>query len=433
MPDYLPIPRFPLPNDWSPEGTRCIAVTIPDDDQYQAIITGLIDHLKWSKNYARDATKTGAATVSRTWQAALELTPIVQGCGAMLRQNPTNPCIIEQSQDGGETWIEAWNNCDCDCEPTPELPTEDADCIAVSSLITLYCEICRQVNIEVTAGTPPITIGAQINTYLSGLLGVPTHIAGFASQLSVDLFNQDLGRDQFDEYNTYADYYDEFIALVDPDGTLPSGWYGDFVTWLATQESMPFISLTDILKGIIGEPANANWNLIRTLQSECISMQSGATWTVTFDFAADWESGDPLMGWEARNDNTTADGLVWQDEVFADTLLRRGIDCWRTSPFKAHILQTRVYWNVDNYLNPDGDAWTLFDTSAQTAWLASPEGEGSDLILIEAGAGEYATRLNINYWCSISAVPPADVGGHVYFRKIQVIGRGFNPYRNEGY
>lgn len=98
--------RFQLPDNWTVEDTVCVVVRVPDDPQYIAQLTGLLDALKFSKNFGRDASRTGAATVSRTWQQALESAPIeLRDCDDMqVRQNAASPCTLEQSTDGGETW-----------------------------------------------------------------------------------------------------------------------------------------------------------------------------------------------------------------------------------------------------------------------------------------------------------------------------------------
>ena len=112
MPDFYQTPRFQLPDDLEPEGTVCVRFRVPDDPQYIAQIIGLVDMLKWSRNFAHDETKIGAATVSRTWQAALESFPVeVENCMPyLLRQNPADPCQKQQSTDGGETWTLAWDD-----------------------------------------------------------------------------------------------------------------------------------------------------------------------------------------------------------------------------------------------------------------------------------------------------------------------------------
>jgi hypothetical protein len=102
------ITEFPLPDDWEPEGTVCVTVPVPDDPQYVAMLVGLLDWLKLSRSFARDATATGAAIVSRTWQAALESQPIIIGeCDVMsydTRVHPDFPWMQQASSDGGETW-----------------------------------------------------------------------------------------------------------------------------------------------------------------------------------------------------------------------------------------------------------------------------------------------------------------------------------------
>lgn len=96
MPDFFQTPRFELPEDWTPEGTACVKVTIPNDPAYFAQLIGWLDAFKFSRNFAPDSTRTGAATVSRTWQAALESQPItIQGCEMVeLRINPET-CLLE--------------------------------------------------------------------------------------------------------------------------------------------------------------------------------------------------------------------------------------------------------------------------------------------------------------------------------------------------
>jgi len=125
MTDYLPIPRFPLPDDWSPEGYMCARVIIPNDPQYLETLTGLIDALRQSRTFARDETKTGAATVARTWDRALNQAPILASEDCLmflLRQSPTDPCQMEQSTDGGETWTLAFDYALCSSVITAPAP-----------------------------------------------------------------------------------------------------------------------------------------------------------------------------------------------------------------------------------------------------------------------------------------------------------------------
>lgn len=121
MTDLLPIPRFPLPDNWSPEGVVCVRITIPDDQQYLGQLIGLLDGLAWSTAFERDPTKTGAATVARTWKAALESQPVlIEGCDMPdTRINPET-CLFE---------VNCGTNDDPDWRPvfTPDYdPSSDA-------------------------------------------------------------------------------------------------------------------------------------------------------------------------------------------------------------------------------------------------------------------------------------------------------------------
>lgn len=115
MPDrYMqPIERFNLPENWSPDEIVCMVVPVPNDAQYFAMAIGLLDDLTMSRNYARDPTKTGAATVSRTWKRALSSRPILfLHCEELdmafdMRVKPGQPWVTEVSTDGGLTWHDA--------------------------------------------------------------------------------------------------------------------------------------------------------------------------------------------------------------------------------------------------------------------------------------------------------------------------------------
>ena len=135
----IPIPRVELPANWTPEGTICALVPIPDDPEFLGQLVGLIDQLRHSALFARDDTKTGAATVARTWSAALATMPIgTVDCEGVVtvfdvRQNPTDKCILEKSTDGGETWVQF-----ADlrlCPPTVMLGSD-------GKTIVWYCPTC---------------------------------------------------------------------------------------------------------------------------------------------------------------------------------------------------------------------------------------------------------------------------------------------------
>lgn len=111
--------RYELPAIWEPGEDWCVCIRIPGTSDHLATLADHLEMLTWSNMYARDDTRRGAAIVARRWQSALNSAPIARCTGGlMLRQNPENPCQLEQSLDGGESWTLAFDYSLC----TPNLP-----------------------------------------------------------------------------------------------------------------------------------------------------------------------------------------------------------------------------------------------------------------------------------------------------------------------
>jgi len=151
MPDKpFPIGRIELPDDWEPDGIICARVPIPDDPQYFSMLIGLVDQLRNSAIFARDPTRTGAATVSRTWERALNSMPIIiincegDEMPTILRDDPADPCKVQQSIDGGGTWFHAFNK---DCEDAVIItPTDEAAEAAGNFMFNLYLNVVNGLN-----------------------------------------------------------------------------------------------------------------------------------------------------------------------------------------------------------------------------------------------------------------------------------------------
>lgn len=193
MSNSRPFPkgRIELPENWEPEGIVCALVPCPDDPQFYSMLVGLIDRLVWSAEYERDDTGEGAGTVARTWSRALTDRPIeFMECDEMqfeLRDDPDNPCAVQQSLDGGASWIHAFNKEDCEgpiVNPAP-LPgnPEAAEAAAGNALRNIYiallemigdCTLTRTEFIEQAtaylrlgdaAYSNPIALGALYDAY----------------------------------------------------------------------------------------------------------------------------------------------------------------------------------------------------------------------------------------------------------------------------
>jgi len=126
----IPVPRIELPADWTPAGVICVKVPAPDDPEFIGHLIGLIDILRYSATFERDETREGASTVARTWRSALATQPIVtiecEDSMYLLRQNPDNPCQLQQSTDGGDTWTLAYDSSLCGGPVATIPPFDDA-------------------------------------------------------------------------------------------------------------------------------------------------------------------------------------------------------------------------------------------------------------------------------------------------------------------
>lgn len=117
--------RYELPAIWEPGEDWCVCVRIPGTSDHLATLADHLDLLTWSNMYARDNTRRGAAIVARRWQSALNSAPIARCTGGlMLRQNPENPCQLQQSTDNGESWTLAFDYSLCGAVDIPPLYTE---------------------------------------------------------------------------------------------------------------------------------------------------------------------------------------------------------------------------------------------------------------------------------------------------------------------
>lgn len=241
MPDYLPIPRFPLPDDLEPDGTWCVKIRIPADQQYLGVLIGLVDMLKWSRNFARDASGTGAAVVSRTWQQAIESEPIeVEGCDMPeFRINPET-CLLEVDCDGD--WVVIKTPL---VDPRTDIPYpppypdpppagQTNECLAAAN-------IAEWVWITGYNFASQLDSGGLFAEFIALVMSVITGFFTLAIDVILDSTNTLFS--QIDPDTILADWSaidkPDFINLIvcylEPDGSFPSDKWGDFLTELTTR------------------------------------------------------------------------------------------------------------------------------------------------------------------------------------------------------
>lgn len=240
----LPVARFPLPENWTPEGTICATFVIPDDPEYLATITGLVDELKWSKSFARDETGTGAATVARTWQAALESQPVfTQGCDMPdFRLNES--CLLEV-------------NCGTDDEPNwqPVFTTEHPDGGAEAPYPpdtteytedTARCISAANVVAQLKYGTETLASDAAIVGGIAiaiiDLLGAFLFFVpgGVLVTIAIAIINLAVGHVASDFSDdlpgiNWTTVRDELACIMARDGRLTEAGKAEFLAWMDTQ------------------------------------------------------------------------------------------------------------------------------------------------------------------------------------------------------
>lgn len=103
-----------LPETVTDEPTVCVQFKIPDVDEYRAAALGAIYQLgqwfSWQKTGGDDRRATDTAAVMR--RLLYDTLVFSVECGdvtLLLRQNPEDPCQLEQSTNGGSSWSLAFD------------------------------------------------------------------------------------------------------------------------------------------------------------------------------------------------------------------------------------------------------------------------------------------------------------------------------------
>lgn len=240
----LPVARFPLPDNWEVEDTICVTFVIPDDPQYLATITGLVDELKWSRSFARDATGTGAAIVSRTWADALESQPVF-----------TQGCDMPEFRIGEDCSLEV--NCGTEEEPdwqpvftsehpeggaevpyppdTPEYEDDTARCISAANIAAQL-----KYGTETLANDAAIVGGiaiAIIDLLGAFLFFVP---GGVLIDIAIAIINVGVGHvaadfaDDLPEID-WEDVRDNLACFLERDGSMTESDKAEFLSWMGDQ------------------------------------------------------------------------------------------------------------------------------------------------------------------------------------------------------
>jgi hypothetical protein len=116
---------IPVPLD--PGVVRCFKVYVPADPLYLGAFWNAYEYFTKNNAWERDA-EHRAIDAAALWRVSYELARSAYDAGEdcdvafQLRQNTVNPCLLEQSIDGGETWQTAFNYLLCGGSVLPVPP-----------------------------------------------------------------------------------------------------------------------------------------------------------------------------------------------------------------------------------------------------------------------------------------------------------------------
>lgn len=137
---------YKLPDPVNPGAYKCLKIFIPADPLYYAAFWTAFEFfgkwLAWERT--NDDRGAEAAAIWRTgWNMSRRLWPDMEGDCDMpfeLRDDPNDPCKVQQSIDGGTTWFHAFTK-GCESVAPPELPIDIATGNIVYNLIVKIAEI----------------------------------------------------------------------------------------------------------------------------------------------------------------------------------------------------------------------------------------------------------------------------------------------------
>jgi hypothetical protein len=215
---------YPLPQIM-PEGFKCVTVYIPDTLECYGAFWNSYEYLATAGAWETDEAHT-AIDVAALWKTAVAMAtalwPDEQGCGMSyeLRQNEDNPCLLEQSFDGGETWSLAFDHRLCALQITTPPPYPDSDTAQADAATALVRNMFEEiVNLadEMCGGTRQEYINAATN-YLRGYDGTFANPAALGGVFDEVCAMSEPERELAKQDCTYAGKKDDAEECYDPVG-----------------------------------------------------------------------------------------------------------------------------------------------------------------------------------------------------------------------
>jgi hypothetical protein len=221
--------KFPLPDDWTPEGYWCLTITIPADQQYADIVYGALGALTQPKPFQPDETGDGPELVAAAFEAALYIRPFA---------------LTE----------------DCYVVPNPPITGEEGAADWSAAIIVQWFEaVAGDINAGLAASQDCETI---IEGIMIGLApyGAGESVRGALGQVCNAL--SALSPTEREQYAGDCAYESEFAALTDAVAANPYGWLNDLSDFLfgwLNQTSDSVMAALNTAAGLFGGDALAGF------------------------------------------------------------------------------------------------------------------------------------------------------------------------------
>lgn len=438
MTDYLRGAKFPLPDDWMPEGYICVKVVIPDDPQYMATLTGLLDELRQSKNFARDSTGTGAAIVSRTWDRALNQAPVISEDCEMVafRINPDNCTLEVNCSDDPEApeWKQIITQATDPREveyppPYPDAPPEGQtnECLAAAN-------ITEWVWITGYNWAQQLDDSGVFAEFIVLVMGV---IGGFFTLLTDTIIDNTVTFFTEIEPSTILadwtaldkpDFQNLIVCYLNEDGSFPASEWGNFLTELhglgASNQAWYLIHYIMTLMGWGG--VNLLGRIGGITEADCDTCVE-CDWIQTFDFTTG------AHGWVVRDVVAGNAGILggsgWTQDDFQQPAgnYYRGVGIVRVFD-PTEIRRVKFTYDYTYGSTPYESAGAAGVSSEFGSLAGIPFSDvvnGTDLVIEWEGAetiSELLVEVFGSYWLTPTFAGLATV------KSVEVCGMGVNPF-----
>jgi hypothetical protein len=402
--------RWPLPDDWEPEGTWCVTITIPADQQYFDRLTGALGMLTLSKAWFPDPTGQGPKAVAAAWEAALYLTPF--------QLNET--CIVT---------------------PSPPIPDQAAADDAAAAVFTVFYQyIAGQIiGCAHTLGDCGNCVDDLMTTL--GPYGASDAVRGALQRLCTDMVNDPAAAGEFATDCPYPDQYDDLRQKINDN---PYDWLNklsDWIfDWLNTTASNIFNDLNTVA-GLLGGGGIGNFiNDHGGIPSGGgAGFGSTCPWIVELDLTTDIWYGEPdpsevTFGWTA-NFGAWTSGVGWQatdaDRTPSPGERARLAHVLFTFPWSFTITQlTVVYDLTKGSYDPADIQWQhqaiAFGGSVFTGdWNGDDsDGTGKEITLTATVTSDTAALYLVAHHVHDGSA----LGGSLTVTKLIIHGTGTNPF-----